>query len=66
MLDDGEILEVFKKTKELSAIAQVHAENGHVIDQVLYCTFRVFAQKLEALVQTNYNGIFNFFIYIKK
>lgn len=35
MLDDGEILEVFKKTKELGALAQVHAENGHVIDQVI-------------------------------
>lgn len=34
MLDDGEMLEVFKKAKELKAIAQVHAENGHVIDQV--------------------------------
>ena len=34
MLDDGEMLEVFKKSKELGAIAQVHAENGHVIDQV--------------------------------
>lgn len=36
MLDDGEMLEVFKKTKELGALAQVHAENGHVIDQVCY------------------------------
>ena len=34
MLDDGEMLEVLKKSKELGAIAQVHAENGHVIDQV--------------------------------
>jgi len=33
MLDDGEMLEVFKKSKELGALAQVHAENGHVIDQ---------------------------------
>lgn len=34
MLDDSEIYEVFKKTKELGAVAQVHAENGHVIDEV--------------------------------
>ena len=27
-------LQVFKKSKELGALAQVHAENGHVIDQV--------------------------------
>ena len=36
MIDDGEMLEVFKKTKELKALAQVHAENGHVIEQVQY------------------------------
>lgn len=34
MIDDGEMLEVFRKTKELRALAQVHAENGHVIEQV--------------------------------
>ena len=34
MIDDGEMLEVFKKAKELKAVAQVHAENGHVIEQV--------------------------------
>lgn len=31
MLDDGDLYHVFKRCRQLGAIAQVHAENGHLI-----------------------------------
>ena len=34
MLRDNEILETFKRCKDLGCIAQVHAENGDVIAEV--------------------------------
>lgn len=34
MLDDGELLHVFKKVKDLRALAQCLSENGHIIDKV--------------------------------
>lgn len=34
MLEDDEMYECFKKCRELGAIAQVHAENGHLIAKV--------------------------------
>ena len=40
MLDDNAMYHVFKKCKELGAIAMVHAENGDVIHEVsltLFC-----------------------------
>merc|ERR1712038_1407799 len=33
MLKDGEIIECFKRTREVGAIAQVHAENGDLIEE---------------------------------
>jgi len=33
MLQDGEIIECFKRTREVGAIAQVHAENGDLIEE---------------------------------
>ncbi|KAL3842102.1 hypothetical protein ACJMK2_020163 [Sinanodonta woodiana] len=33
MLDDSELYEAFKACKKLGALAMVHAENGHMIDQ---------------------------------
>ncbi len=34
MLSDTELYHMFKKCKELGAIAQVHAENGNLIEEV--------------------------------
>ena len=34
MLDDSDLYTVFKKCKELGALAMVHAENGHLIAKV--------------------------------
>ena len=34
MLDDNELYASFKRCKELGALAMVHAENGHLIEQV--------------------------------
>ena len=34
MLDDSQLYASFRKCKELGALAMVHAENGHLIDQV--------------------------------
>ena len=34
MLDDSQLYAAFRKCKELGALAMVHAENGHLIDQV--------------------------------
>ena len=36
MLDDSELYCAFRRCKELGALAMVHAENGHLIDKVLY------------------------------
>jgi len=33
MLEDGDMLEVFKLCRQMGAIGQVHAENGHVIEE---------------------------------
>merc|ERR1711934_172124 len=33
MLQDGEIIECFKRTREVGGIAQVHAENGDLIEE---------------------------------
>lgn len=33
-LGDGDLLESFKRCKELGALAQVHAENGDAIKEV--------------------------------
>ena len=35
-LDDTELYEAFEKCRELGALAQVHAENGDIIKEVLY------------------------------
>ena len=35
MLNDGELYQVFKHCAALKSLAQVHAENGDVIAQVL-------------------------------
>ena len=51
MLDDTELYNMFKKCKELGAIAQVHAENGNLIEEVRYtiylrlCAFYNFCRK---------------------
>ena len=37
MLDDNQMYHVFKKCKELGALAMVHAENGDVIHEVGGC-----------------------------
>ena len=34
MLDDSELYNAFKRCKDLGALAMVHAENGHLIEQV--------------------------------
>lgn len=34
MLEDPELYQVFKKCRELGALAMVHAENGHLIAEV--------------------------------
>ena len=34
MLDDSQLYASFRKCKELGALAMVHAENGHLIEQV--------------------------------
>ena len=34
MLNDTELYNMFKKCKEVGAIAQVHAENGNLIEEV--------------------------------
>ena len=34
MLDDGELLQVFKKCKDLGAYVTTLAENGHIVDKV--------------------------------
>jgi len=34
MLDDGELLQVFSKCKELGALVTTLSENGHVIEAV--------------------------------
>lgn len=34
MLDDSQLYAAFRKCKELGALAMVHAENGHLIEQV--------------------------------
>ena len=42
MLDDNELYASFKRCKELGALAMVHAENGHLIEQVhfkKYCAW---------------------------
>ena len=35
MLQDDEMYQVFKRCKQLGAIAQVHAENGDLIAEVI-------------------------------
>ena len=39
MLNDTELYNMFKKCKELGAIAQVHAENGNLIEEVRYTMY---------------------------
>ena len=39
MLNDTELYNMFKKCKELGAIAQVHAENGNLIEEVKYTMY---------------------------
>ena len=34
MLEDSELYEVYKRCRDLGALAMMHAENGHVIAQV--------------------------------
>jgi len=34
MLDDQDLYKAFERCREIGAVAQVHAENGHVIAQV--------------------------------
>ena len=34
MLDDSQLYAAFRKCKKLGALAMVHAENGHLIDEV--------------------------------
>jgi len=36
MLDDSDLYNVFERCRQLGALAQVHAENGHVIAQVTH------------------------------
>lgn len=35
MLEDNELYEVFKRCRELGALGMVHAENGHLIAEVI-------------------------------
>ena len=35
MLEDGDLYNVFKACNKLGALAQVHAENGHIIHEVM-------------------------------
>ena len=39
MLDDGELLQVFKKCKDLGAYVTTLAENGHIVDKVSLSDF---------------------------
>ena len=39
MLDDGELLQVLKKCKELGAYVTTLAENGHIVDKVSLSDF---------------------------
>ena len=39
MLDDRELYSAFRVCKKLGALAMVHAENGHMIEQVRVATF---------------------------
>ena len=38
MLSDGDLLRAMKKCAQIGAIAQVHAENGDVIEEVVYAS----------------------------
>ena len=42
MLDDTDLYNMFKKCKEVGAIAQVHAENGSLIEEVRQNTHSTF------------------------
>lgn len=36
MLSDGELIRAMKKCAQIGAVAQVHAENGDVIEEVAW------------------------------
>ena len=41
LLEDGELYEVYKRCRDIGALAMMHAENGHVIAHVSFYT-RIF------------------------
>ena len=40
-LDDAEMISVFKACKSIGALAQVHAENGDIIEEVHRCPYQL-------------------------